>query len=265
MVFLGHKRYYARRSQASTESTAKLMVSDCRYGNAAATTVAVRKETAARIKRWVPPCLVAAAITFDSSCSHVAMPPIVNFDKVAHFAVFGFLGTLVYRAGRAKGNDPPHSDQAHGRDARATQNDGQTHGRDARATRNGGQDHGRDARATRNDGQAHGRDARATRIGWHGRLAHVWEILDAKGCWSKWPALLAVLIVSAFGVTDEWHQSFVPGRDCDVFDWLADTLGAALAVTLYVKWAWYRRLLEIRVGPQRQVEKLAETAPNLPA
>ena len=36
--------------------------------------------------------------------------------------------------------------------------------------------------------------------------------------------------------------------------------GAALAVTLYVKWAWYRRLLEIRVGPQRQVEKPTETA-----
>jgi hypothetical protein len=139
----------------------------------------VTEEASARIKRWIPPCLVAAAITFDSSCSHVAMPAITNFDKVAHFAVFGFLGTLVCRAGGP-----------------------------------------------------------------------------------KWPAWLAVLIVSAFGVTDEWHQSFVPGRTCDVFDWLSDTLGAALAVTVYVKWAWYRRLLEIRVGPQRQVEKPAETAPN---
>jgi hypothetical protein len=183
----------------------------------------MRNETAAQIKRWIPPCLVAAAIMVDSSCSHVAMPPVANFDKVAHFAVFGFLGTLVYRAGRANANDPSQSGQGHGRDARATQNGGQA---------------------------------------WHGRLAHVWGILDAKGCWSKWPAWLAVLIVSAFGVTDEWHQSFVPGRDCDVFDWLADTAGAALAVTLYVKWAWYRRLLEIRVGPQRQVEKPAETAPN---
>ena len=186
-------------------------------------------ETVALIKRWIPPCLVAAAITFDSSCSHVAMPAITNFDKVAHFAVYGFLGTLVYRAGRADANDPSHSDQAHGRDARATRNGGQAH-------------HG---------GQA-----------WHGRLAHVWEILDAKGRFSGWPAWLAVLIVSAFGVTDEWHQSFVPGRDCDVFDWLSDTLGAALAVILYVKWAWYRRLLEIRVGPQRQVEKPAATASN---
>jgi hypothetical protein len=213
--------------------------------------VAVRNETAARIKRWIPPCLVAGAISFDSSCSHVAMPPVVNFDKVVHFAVFGFLGTLVYRAGRANAHDPSHSDQGHGRDARATRNSDQAHGRDARATQNADQGHGRDARATL-----------VSRIGWHGRLAHVWEILDAKGCWSKWPAWLAVLIVSAFGATDEWHQSFVPGRDCDVFDWLADTAGAALAVTLYVKWTWYRRLLEIRVGPQRQVKKPAETASN---
>ena len=183
-------------------------------------------ETSARIKRWVPSCLLAAAITGASSCSQVAGPDIVNFDKVAHFAVFGLLGTLVHRAGRANANDQSQPDQAHGRDARATRHGGQS-------------------------GQS-----------WHGRLAHVWENLDEKSRWSKWPAWLAVLIVSAFGVTDEWHQSFVPGRSCDVFDWLADTAGAALAVALYVKWAWYRRLLEIRVGPQRQVEKPAAAESN---
>ena len=55
---------------------------------------------------------------------------------------------------------------------------------------------------------------------------------------------LAVLLVSLFGVTDEVHQSFVPGRSSEVGDWLADTLGAALAVSLYTGWAWYRLLLE---------------------
>ena len=77
-------------------------------------------------------------------------------------------------------------------------------------------------------------------------------------------AVLSFFLAVLYAASDEWHQSFVPGRSCDVFDWLADTAGAALAVTLYVKWAWYRRLLEIRVGPQRQVEKPAETAPNPP-
>jgi VanZ family protein len=36
----------------------------------------------------------------------------------------------------------------------------------------------------------------------------------------------AALISSVYGVIDEVHQYFVPGRDCDVWDWVADTLGA---------------------------------------
>ena len=43
-------------------------------------------------------------------------------------------------------------------------------------------------------------------------------------------------IASAYGVSDEVHQSFVPGRDSDVLDVLADTAGAAgAAISL---WAW---------------------------
>lgn len=69
-------------------------------------------------------------------------------------------------------------------------------------------------------------------------------------------AVVAVLIASAYGVTDEFHQSFVPGRSVEVADWLADTCGAALAVALYSGWPRYRRLLETRLwGKQSQVEK----------
>ena len=38
----------------------------------------------------------------------------------------------------------------------------------------------------------------------------------------------AVLLASAYGASDEIHQAFVPHRDSDVRDWLADTGGAAL-------------------------------------
>jgi len=61
-------------------------------------------------------------------------------------------------------------------------------------------------------------------------------------------AVLAVVAASAFGASDEWHQSFVPGRSAEVADWVADTAGAACAAVLYVRWAWYRRQLE-RVLP----------------
>lgn len=39
-------------------------------------------------------------------------------------------------------------------------------------------------------------------------------------------AVLAVLIASAYGATDELHQMLTPGRVPDVMDWVVDTLGA---------------------------------------
>jgi hypothetical protein len=46
-------------------------------------------------------------------------------------------------------------------------------------------------------------------------------------------------------------------------DWVADTLGAALAVTLYARWGWYRRWLEMPVGAhKRRVENPAANVPD---
>jgi VanZ family protein len=39
--------------------------------------------------------------------------------------------------------------------------------------------------------------------------------------------LVALVAVSLYGATDEWHQLYTPKRSgADLFDWLADTLGA---------------------------------------
>lgn len=38
---------------------------------------------------------------------------------------------------------------------------------------------------------------------------------------------------AAYGVSDEFHQSFVPGRTPDVADWMADMAGAFAGVWLY--------------------------------
>lgn len=44
--------------------------------------------------------------------------------------------------------------------------------------------------------------------------------------------LAAIALASLYGVTDEFHQSFVPGRLCDPADWLTDTLGATLGAVI---------------------------------
>ncbi|MGI9145235.1 MAG: VanZ family protein [Chloroflexota bacterium] len=48
-------------------------------------------------------------------------------------------------------------------------------------------------------------------------------------------ALWAVVLTAVFGATDEWHQSFTPGRRAALDDWAMDTASAAMAV-----YAWWR-------------------------
>ncbi|HUL44138.1 MAG TPA: VanZ family protein [Bacteroidota bacterium] len=56
--------------------------------------------------------------------------------------------------------------------------------------------------------------------------------------------LLAILVVVIYGISDEFHQSFVPGRTPDVNDAAADSLGGLLAaVTIF--------LLSLRKKPVR--------------
>lgn len=43
-------------------------------------------------------------------------------------------------------------------------------------------------------------------------------------------AAAAWLAVVAFGISDEWHQSFVPGRTADVLDVVADAVGGAVGI-----------------------------------
>lgn len=46
-------------------------------------------------------------------------------------------------------------------------------------------------------------------------------------------AAVAACLATAYGVTDEYHQSFVPGRDASVADILKDAGGAALGAWLF--------------------------------
>lgn len=128
--------------------------------------------------RWAWVCVLAGTIFVASGQGQVAAPRIVNFDKLAHFAVFGLLATLVARA------CPP------------------------------------------------------------GRR--------------RW---WAIFIVSLGGGCDEIRQSFTPGRSVEVADWVADTLGAITAVTVYQCWPAYRRLIEYRLGIRRRRTPTLDASP----
>jgi VanZ family protein len=49
---------------------------------------------------------------------------------------------------------------------------------------------------------------------------------------------LGALFTIAFGMSDEFHQRFTPGRSPDLLDVLADTIGACAAAALV--YAWHR-------------------------
>jgi len=50
------------------------------------------------------------------------------------------------------------------------------------------------------------------------------------------PFFLPLLLGSTYGLGDELHQFFVPGRTASIFDAGADTFGVALGVVLWTCW-----------------------------
>lgn len=44
----------------------------------------------------------------------------------------------------------------------------------------------------------------------------------------------SIVVTALYGATDEWHQSYVPTRSCEVGDWTADLIGAVVGSFLYV-------------------------------
>lgn len=50
------------------------------------------------------------------------------------------------------------------------------------------------------------------------------------------PAMMAALFATLYGLTDEWHQSYVPGRMAEAADLAADAAGALAGA--WSAWAW---------------------------
>ena len=62
-------------------------------------------------------------------------------------------------------------------------------------------------------------------------------------------AAIAAAMAITYGGLDELRQSFTPGREVEFADWIADALGAIVAVTVYKLDTPYRRALEWKVIP----------------
>lgn len=63
-------------------------------------------------------------------------------------------------------------------------------------------------------------------------------LADAAGAFTgrwTWRVLIPIpaLLASLYGLGDEWHQSFVPGRDSSLRDVAMDVVGAILGSALY--------------------------------
>jgi VanZ family protein len=75
---------------------------------------------------------------------------------------------------------------------------------------------------------------------WAQILAHFTEfaVLASLLAWALAPALgrrafvVAAAVAVLYAIADEFHQSFVPGRDADPLDVLVDWAGVTVAVTL---------------------------------
>jgi VanZ family protein len=76
------------------------------------------------------------------------------------------------------------------------------------------------------------------------RVAHLFAyglmgILAYAAVPENWPGrrafIVAIALTSAFGASDELHQSFIPGRRAAIDDWLLDTAAALLVLWLFLR------------------------------
>lgn len=79
------------------------------------------------------------------------------------------------------------------------------------------------------------------------KLIHLICFSGLAGAWTFWFSgknwrnhsirnfIICIAIVVIYGIIDEIHQNFVPGRESSVFDWFADVIGAVIG-TIAGRW-----------------------------
>ena len=101
------------------------------------------------------------------------------------------------------------------------------------------------------------------------KVAHFWLYGVLGWLWARavraghpgWTAAAVVLSAVAFtglyGLSDEWHQVYVPGRCADLYDALADVCGGTVGGAAFVLWLWFREEGRARAGA-RVLEQLRD-------
>ena len=81
-------------------------------------------------------------------------------------------------------------------------------------------------------------------IEWQDKIAHVlayfvlgislilFYFSNAKKVEMRLIVIFTLLIGSFYGLSDEFHQYFIPGRDAEFLDWIADVFGLSLSLLL---------------------------------
>ncbi|MDJ0720948.1 MAG: VanZ family protein [Desulfobacterales bacterium] len=67
-------------------------------------------------------------------------------------------------------------------------------------------------------------------LAWLAARAFATLPLKPSAGWVPWAAAIFAVL---YGLSDEAHQSFVPGRSADAWDLVADTIGAAIGALFY--------------------------------
>lgn len=71
-------------------------------------------------------------------------------------------------------------------------------------------------------------------------LTHVALFHQSQPTIRKYSLLIAVCLTALYGLTDEYHQMFTPGRSSDSLDLLADTTGGLLYALAMLQLKLYR-------------------------
>jgi len=83
--------------------------------------------------------------------------------------------------------------------------------------------------------------------------------LVGKGVVGRRDFWLAILIGALYGVSDEIHQHFVPGRFMDWTDAAADTCGVMLGSWIFYKWRQHRFAQQQRANGKSDRKKVVSS------